>query len=297
MGARSSGDLWIGELAELWEWLRRYRTLGNIASVHRGIEWQPGRQTSAMSLSPKKGWVPGISAANSVHAFAIPHNVYLDVRPQILRGGAINFAWSEGKILANAVRLSRGPWCLAAAADRDKLIVSQQLYGIWPEADVSLESLAAVLNGPLANAFAAVHSPKDRIRLGTLSAIPIPESVPHRVTELAKLYTRVVSQGIDFFSAKRVGQAEAILDQIDALVLKAYDLPPRLEKELLEYFRTAKRPTVHEWKHWLPDDFVPCIPLHEVLSEQYKVATRSWIKEVFTPLPPNEAAALREFMD
>jgi type I restriction-modification system DNA methylase subunit len=292
-----AGELWIGELASLWEWLRSYRKLKDFASVHRGIEWASGLQSSAVSTTLRKGYAAGISKASAVQAFAIVNPVYLDVRPQNLRGGAINLEWSENKILANAARLSRGPWCFAAAVDRDKLIASQQLYGIWPNNGVNLEVLAAVLNGPVANAFIAIHSPADRIRRSTLLSVPIPENVPPKVSELVKQYARLVAQGADLFSERLTERADLLLDQIDALILKAYDLPPRLEKELLEFFRNTKRPTLHDWKHWLPSDFAPFIPLHEFLSDQYVVATRPWIQEVFEPLPPEEAASLREYMD
>lgn len=290
-------QLWIGELAELWEWLRRYRTLESIASVHRGIEWRSGEQSAAVSFTPKRGYAPGISAANAVQTFAIPTPAYLDVRPQNLRGGAIDWPWPENKILTNAARLSRGPWCLAAAVDREKLIASQQLYGVWPKVGANLEAIAAVLNGPLANAFVDIHSPPDRIRQSTMLAIPIPEIIPESIGELAKQYARVVSQGADLFSEKRAERADMLLNQIDALVLKAYDLPPRLERELLEFFRHAKRPARHEWKHWLPGDFEPFIPLHRFLSDEYKVATSGWVLDIFKPLPENEADAIREYLE
>jgi hypothetical protein len=99
------------------------------------------------------------------------------------------------------------------------------------------------------------------------------------------------------FSVKATEKAETLLDQIDALVLKAYDLPPRLEKELLEYFRDARRPTLHDWTHWFPKDFAPFIPLHRFLSDEYKVATSGWVLNVFKPLPKDEAGAIREYLD
>ena len=50
-------------------------------------------------------------------------------------------------------------------------------------------------------------------------------------------------------------QAQALLMQIDAAVLGAYDLPRRLEKQLLDYFRDVDRPLAHAWQHW--DDSYP----------------------------------------
>ena len=286
-----NGALWINELQDLWDYLGRYRTVGDIASAHRGIEWQGG-QSTAISRSPKRGAVAGIGAANAIYAFAISDPAYLDVRPQNLRGGAINLSWSENKLLTNAARLSRGPWCFAAAVDREGLVASQQLYGIWPKEGTNLEALCALLNGPLANAYLAVHSPPDRIRRGTVLSIPIPRNVPDRVGELARQYARVVAQGNDLFSERRTERADTLLNEIDATILRAYDLPPRLEKELLEFFRDEPRPTLHEWSHWLPKNFQSYIPLHEFYSENYRKSKNNWPLRVFIPLPEFEADAL-----
>jgi hypothetical protein len=54
---------------------------------------------------------------------------------------------------------------------------------------------------------------------------------------------------------------------------------------------------MHEWKHWLPGDFAPFIPLHRFLSDEYKVATSGWVLDVFKPLPENEADAIREYLE
>jgi hypothetical protein len=291
-----NGKLWINELQELWDYLSRYRTIGDIASAHRGIEWQ-GEQSTAISRSPKRGFVAGAGAANAVHTFAISNPAYLDVRPQNLRGGAIHLLWSENKLLANAARLSRGPWCFAATVDREGLVASQQLYGIWPKDGTNLETLCALLNSPLANAYAAVHSPPDRIRRGTVLSIPIPRNVPDRVVELVKRYARVVGQGTDLFSERRTERADTLLNEIDAIILKAYDLPPRLEKELLEFFRDAQRTTLHEWSHWFPKNFQSYIPLHEFYSEGYRKSKNNWPLKVFAPLPESEADALSQVLE
>ena len=91
-------------------------------------------------------------------------------------------------------------------------------------------------------------------------------------------------------------KANELLNYIDAKVLRAYDLPPRLERELLKFFRGARRPTLHPWHHWLPEDFSPAIPLHQHLSGAHAKAAGNWVLDVFTPLPINEAELLREYL-
>lgn len=85
-----------------------------------------------------------------------------------------------------------------------------------------------------------------------------------------------------------------LLDHIDAAVLGAYDLPPRLERELLEYFRDAKRPVAHPWQHWDVAYPTPGLRLAERVSGRFH-AKGNWIREVFQPLPEREAALLREY--
>ena len=52
--------------------------------------------------------------------------------------------------------------------DRNGLVCSQQFFGLWPKqqlTDAQLLTFAAVLNGPVTNAFLATHSPAKRIRI------------------------------------------------------------------------------------------------------------------------------------
>lgn len=290
------GELWIRELDELWRYLDEYQTFGTIVDIHRGIEWK-GEQSRATSNSPRSGYRRGLHNADSVRSFVTGRPVWLDARPDRLLYKAADLPWGRPKIIANAVRLSRGPWRLAAAVDSSRLVCSQQLFGCWLKSG-SIEELvviAAVLNGPIANAFVTMHSPANRIRVSTMKALPLPLTLPREVAPLVAQYVEQVSS-LELEGGTAHGAA-ALLDQIDAVVLRAYDLPPRLERELLEQFRNAERPTVHPWRHWLPEGFGPAIPLYEYFSEEYTKATRNWVSDVFTTLPDAEAEQLREYME
>ena len=293
--AEHGNDLWINELAGIWKSLIDRPLLESIATTHRGIQWH-GDQSEAARFSAQKGFKRGVHAANAVRAFSLSDTLFLDYRPERLRRAA-TLPWAETKLLANAARLSRGPWCFAAAVDNETLIASQQLFGIWPKPGIRIYALCALLNGPIANAYIASHSPADRIRVATVQALPIPVEIPRELDDLVKRYMRIAAHGTGLFSEKAMERADRLLDQIDALVLKAYDLPPRLERQLLEYFRGSARPTVHEWAHWFPIEFTPFIPLHEFLSEDYRRARKENLLNVFAALPNSEAVALREVLD
>jgi hypothetical protein len=216
------------------------------------------------------------------------------------RTAALKRHWHLPKLLTNAARLSRGPWCFAAAVDRNGLLASQQLFGIWAKEGSnvpSLDALCALLNSPVAVAYIASHSPPDRIRATTINAVPIPQEIPAAVDDLVHSYVAILREQADLFEYTLGERAIRALNDIDAAILEAYDLPPRLERELLEYFRCDERPTVHTWTHWFPRDFHPFVPLREYVSGEYKYATGNWLANEVELWTEREAAALHEVID
>jgi hypothetical protein len=151
----------------------------------------------------------------------------------------------------------------------------------------------AILNGPVANAFVAVHSPQKGIRISVLKRIPLP-SETEGVSELVAEYMGMLARPELF--TNQDDRLLNVLHKIDAAILAGYDLPPRLERQLLEFFRHAPRPVRHPWRDWFPTDFKPFIPLHEFVSEEFHKTTQPWVQKVFQPLPPEEAEILK-YMD
>jgi hypothetical protein len=75
---------------------------------------------------------------------------------------------------------------------------------------------------------------------------------------------------------------------IDAEVMRLYDLPPRLEKQVLDLFTGWNRPGVDfELDRYFPEGFQSCIPLHEYLSEEFQKSTadfvKRWVDETRSP--------------
>jgi hypothetical protein len=289
-----SGDLWIPPLASVWDYLSDNPCLGSFVVPHLGERWTYDQQ-EAVADEPKEGFAPGVFGAEDISQFKINHVRYLDVNPTYLTH-AKRRSWSEPKVIVNDVRLSRGAWRLAAAVDRSGLVFSQQLFGLWPrDPSIQLEAVSAILNSPLGNAFVATHSPSERFRLSTVSRLPLPTKLSPEFSTLVNEYISALAhERIPFREERRL---QRLLLEIDAAVLRAYDLPPRLEKELLEFFRHSKRPVMHDWQHWFPERFAPFIPLHKFISDEYRMATTPWVEDVFTPLPEEEAAGLRKYMD
>jgi hypothetical protein len=287
-----TGELWIPPLAALWQYLDAYPRLKTKLQPSRGLEWTYD-QTEAFSEQPQPGFRKGLHSARRFRQFVLGHWVWLDYRQEFVRRG-YNRDWDRPKLITNAGRLSRGPWRIGAALDTERLLYSQQFFGLWPKTslpDKDLLALSAVVNGPVANAFIAIHSPANRIRASGIEQIPIPLSLSNGLPDLVAEYAALLAN----LQALRDNDERlaALLTQIDAVVLEAYDLPPRLERQLLEYFRDAERPVAHAWAHWDVIDPTPGLRLAERVSGRFR-PNGDWIAEVFRPLPEREAALLRE---
>jgi hypothetical protein len=291
LGDAPAGELWIPPLVDLWEYLSEYPKLKSVFELHLGARWIYD-QGDAVSATRKKGFKPGIFSADDVRQFDIPKISFVDTEPSHLTH-AIARDWAAPKIITNAVRLSRGPWRLAAAVDRAGLVFSQQLLGLWPNAgrsDVSLEACTAILSGPVANAFFATRYPSHRFRIASFRELPVPPVLPPGLSEIVAEYVALLKRD-DFFDS-RDDRASDLLTAIDAMVLEAYDLPYKLERQLLDLFIGADRPVSHKWKGWNDTDAVPGLRLAETLSGRFRPGG-NWTSKVFGSLPEEEAAALR----
>ncbi len=293
VGNPPSGDLWIPPLADLWNSLESAPRLSGYFTIHRGIEWKSS-QGDAWSNEPRTGYRRGLHNARRARQFTLQNPVFLDCGQERLRR-ALDLPWDRAKIVVNAARLSRKSWRLAAMLDRNGLVCSQQFFGLWPKrklTDAQLLTFAAVLNGPVANAFLAAHSPAKRFRISAIKQVPIPSTLPFQVEKLVAEYVRRLqdSRGSDATE----DQMQDLLTLIDAAVLASYDLSARLEHELLEFFRGSDRPVAHAWRHWDEHNPAPGLTLAERVSGRFH-PYGSWILDVFQPLPADEAELLRTY--
>jgi hypothetical protein len=279
----------ITELGAVWSFLERNEVLGNSAAIGRGIEWnlpltikfrEGGgrkllvRETGNRELLVRDKWQEGYKnglppKARPLFSYWCPKTKYLSMKPEHEDAGSFGRPWQDAKVIMNAKRGRRGPWKISAFADLDGLVFYQTFTGVWPHDPSLVHVLAAILNSPVANAFVATHEVRD-ITNETLKAIPLPllsELSKDAIEDLVRRYVAAMSN-VDDLAA-----ADKLLRQIDAAVLAAYDLPPRLERELLDYFRNAKRKTPFSFNDYFPVDFRPCFSLSDYLSDDFRSST------------------------
>jgi len=277
----AAGDgLWVSVLQEIWDRLQHLPKLGDIAEIHRGVEWQSPFAEEKYISKTKRGenWVRGLrNVEDGLEAFCLPPSMFLNADPKSRRGGAWDLNWKRPKIVVNAVRKARGAWRVAAACDVKGLVCTQAFQCVWPKEGWSLKSLAAVLNSPVVSAFIASQETGKHIKIATMVECRIPNlSVPDMA-----ILERYVDDLTSAFSEQPEARdplwgghsweerARSILLQIDALILRAYNLPPWIERKLLEFFRGEKRPVPFEFGDYYPQDFGPTIPLWLYVSPKF----------------------------
>jgi hypothetical protein len=136
------------------------------------------------------------------------------------------------------------------------------------------------------------HSFDKRFRINTLLNAPLPARLPTRLGELARLYVRQLSM-----KRRDDEQLALLLDEMDALALTAYDLPPRLERALLAAFNDDERPLAHAWNAWGIDDDDACLSLEERRRGVASAASGNWVQKELLPLPEEEAKLLTPFWE
>ncbi len=275
-------SIWLPALQEVWKATTRLQRLSDVADIHRGIEFNiPFRpnESALISETASPGFRLGIQKVkDSVEPFLIRKMVYLNVSPDHMRGQAYRHPWQERKLVVNAARRTRGAWPIAASIDHIGITCYQNFHGVWPKDSISLESLAAILNGPVANAYVATREGKRDVHKRTLQGIPVPDLHPDQdrtISSLVQQYIQVRKQWADGTLAHREAHdtCGSLLQQIDAEVLKAYDLSPRTERFLLDYFSGQERPGPVQFTEYFPSWFKPHMPWHRFLSGEMREAS------------------------
>jgi len=157
------------------------------------------------------------------------------------------------------------------------------------------------VNGPLTNAFLTEHSSNQHFTNELVKKIPMPKrGIFDGIVEAAKSYRHALGalQGRALRPADAERSLNRLLLNIDAEVLKAYDLPPRLERRLLELFRghEHERRVAHPFEGWIPAEFTAFIPLHEYLGPLVEQNRGPWALDIFTPAPEDEVTLFERYV-
>jgi hypothetical protein len=262
----------------VWEAFDGLPRLGDITEISRGIEFK-GKITDFVSDTPRPGFALGLRKVKPyLEPYVIRSHSYISINPDDQKGNAYLLPWDLPKVLANAARISRGHWRIAASIDNQGLVATQRFHGIWPSTALPLQVVEAILNGPVANAFLSTHTSGRDNTIDLLQHIPVPiltpvqtDTIVLHVQEYRSYRSQWLEDPIDATQFER--RCQELVWQIDADLLTAYDLSPRLERELLTYFASHKRPGPVLFDRYYPVDFRPAIPWRIYISPEFRGST------------------------
>lgn len=272
----------VADLPDVWDYLINYPTLGDVAELHRGIEWnlrltkdgiETGNRKMLVKEEPVEGYMLGVAPRTKFNVFEVPRMYFLSRLKKHQRGNAYTYAWEKPKVILNKNARSRGHWVLSAFPDNEGVIASDGFTGIWsnsPKYDEWI--LSAVLNSPVANAFVATREGKTNVTIETLKKIPVPHFTEPQKEKLRELIKRYQNATKSFALLRDAADdPEQLLKQIDAVVLDGYRMPPRLERQLLDFFNGygQKRPVSHDFGDYFPEDFEMYFSLSDYLKPEF----------------------------
>jgi hypothetical protein len=204
----------------------------------------------------------------------------------------------------------RGAWRFRAVVNTEKIAVGRAFL-VFRENVVcghSLTTLWAVLNSPVANAYAYSWSGKRHTLAMQWLAMPLPDPTPTQKAQIetaAAAYLKVAVPPTAFTLTPPDEPAiRQALFELDAAVLRLYDLPPALERQLLAIFDGAERPGVGCTFHGYPPGWSsrPAAPSVNLPSDDRPIWERiaslaaALPEEVIAGLPTDGASQLDHYL-
>ncbi|MBN1973438.1 MAG: N-6 DNA methylase, partial [Sedimentisphaerales bacterium] len=289
----------IIQLKDVWD----YKTgliLEDICDIGKGLEYK-GKERNlpknaiTFSNEPFKNGVEGFAYYDrKITLTELPQIVYLNLSDEVIRRPQWGVDSGKPQVLLNYSRVSSEPWRLKAWIDEkghpvtsNFLVVRSKDLNEW-----SLSCIWALLNSPYTNAFAYCQNMERSNITGVMRVMPVPKinrSQKDIIDSLVLKYFSV-SKSITTGSIPRTikQEAKSILLEIDAEILRLYNLPPRLEKMVLDFFESFQRRGVDfKFDRYYPEGFDSYIPLHMYISKEFQDSSvenvKKWIESNRSP--------------
>lgn len=296
----SDADCLLPVLPDLWQHLQDYSEMQRFAFVGRGFSFRseidpllrPG--TVLQSKKHFAGSVAGYSSVNEAeYTHQLPDESWFNISQKAVATQRAGTVVGTAQLLLNHGRISRVEWRLRALIDSEGHAVSGQVLVIRPPTGtISLQALWGIMNSPLANAYAFSVATTRHVFLGDVQKFPVPQNLSARSTKrldhavntylkAAHRFSEQTSKGQlvdegDLFhsalpSSQTLSQAEQKLMylhwRVDAEVLKLYDLPAPLERQLLDMFTGVERRGVpFRQNEYFPAHFTDLQRLEDLLA-------------------------------
>jgi len=289
----------ITELKEVWEYCSDKSTLDDICDIGKGLEFEGKdlpKDSITISEEPNDGFTEGFASYDKkISITELPPVVYLNLSSEVIRRPQWGAECGKSQVLLNYTRVSSGPWRLKAWIDnKGRPFTSNFLVARPKDSNIcNINFTWALLNSPFANAFAYCHNMERSNSAGVMRTMPVPFGFQDlsRLEEMVREYFALSEEQGDFMTSDEAGLKEKkkrCLLKIDAEILRLYDLPPRLEKQLLDFFAGEQRKGVDfAFDRYYPEDFGSSIPLRMFISEEFENATvdkvEKWVTDNRSP--------------
>jgi hypothetical protein len=237
----NSYSLRLPDLEEVWDALAANPTLSEVADTGQGLIYhgqQLPRHSTTYSKERFAGGQPGFVLFESgLQLHELPSRYWMNLNTSVIRRPVSGTVIGTPQVLLNYAPASRGPWRLKALIDKVGHAVTSNFIVVRPVApSYSLQTLWALLNSPIANAYAFSHLGRRHNIVGDIRKIPIPKANSFEwVDHAAKAYLAAASSG-----TPAVKLQELFL-RLDCEVLKLYSLPLDAEQSLLAMFTGWER--------------------------------------------------------
>jgi type I restriction-modification system DNA methylase subunit len=297
--------LLLPDLADIWDHLKNVGTLGDFAEVGQGFSFKsqddptfPTGQTQT-SETKRTGFAAGFyDFPKNKFTHEQPPLVWLNRNKDAIRRPHSGYAAEISQVVFNYAPIKRGPWRIAAYLDPEgHPATSRFLIARSLKRDHGLFFLWAILNSPVTNAFTKAFTGKRDILAGTMRQLPLPlpsdaqlqeiESAarayleacaPVRAAQVGKPHKRASLADTpqlpgfsdieeDVSNSANFAHLRDLHWRMDAAVLRLYNLPPKLERQLLDYFAGHSRERVpFAQTEYIPQGFTAIHTLDELLA-------------------------------
>ena len=227
-------DMRVPDLEEVWLALADNPKATDLADfgtglVYHGKDLPPGVPTYS------EEWFPGacrgyIRLERGLKVHQLPRLYWMNLADEAILWRRAGTTVDVPQVLLNYAPVSRGPWRLKAFIDRAGRPAASAFLTARPRT-CSLESLWALLNSPVANAYAFCHLGKRHNIVGDMRKIPMPKGAALDLIETA------ARRYLDAAAARTDSdELQGLMLHVDAAVLRQYALPVELERGLLSLF-------------------------------------------------------------
>ena len=306
LDAHPNKHLFVPDLPEVWAHISDNPTLGNVADIGEGFSFaQEGlieRARAAARRYTSDALPDYLTGVSKLSIWEVPEAVWLSPKRTPVQPWRSGDPTEKPQVLVNHARVMRGPWRIKALLDLSGRAVIKKYVTVRPRRDEpEVTFLWALLNSPMANAYVHCHTFRRDIYVSLLKSFPLParwQDHVARVVAAAEAYLKVVREpeGFELRIEPNSAACEALLN-MDATVMRAYGLPVRLERAVLDLFQlpqqrknSRRRKGVGcEFGDYFPADFKSLVPLYKYISATYR---RSTVEKVAARMKPGESPAV-----